>query len=581
MSKRSEIRSKVAKSYCRSIAVIDDEVFEPRGSVTLSSRFNSVRRSCQDEGIVCHLFDYPMNPNDIEADRVNKAAVKLALGADVVVLDWALGLADNPENSRAILKLLARDKGFRFVVIYTNKALVRVERVLRNVEELARLKPVGGDWEPLEELKAGEGAEAEGEGELNLADLDEGGAQDSTEVAGEEEVHREAATEAAEPVEAAGFAPRFYHLDHRLFLSVQAKPADPLESAQLVGSIRAALLQSFPDDLHWSGLEMAARVREWFPKVLATLPVGTDKGLQFQSLYQRDGDVADQVAEVLLDELRLALRSDRLQSVSDALLFDEIKGGMQALGESDRLSEIAHKASCAARSLIGLDNAQQEPRAVDPAAFAAVWNNPRLNQAREALQSFKGTGDYFPNSLEEDESRVVYRVVSTYLGAGEEGDSCQRPCEKWASVRESALLKVQRPIETGHIIEDLAKPDALDRWRLCISPLCDCAHPKDGYLVVVGEELPTSRPSAQPETQSSVVVRSSEQPDATTRECQIAWDARRVQFIPKDALEDKEKYKLAGIVRSTFVSRVVHRVFAWQSRVGVDTSEFVRRVRNE
>ncbi len=127
-SQVKEKRKNIIRSFCRTILWIDDEIPLCDGEkVSLSKLFKEKMSEFESHGLLCHLKGFPQTHADggsdfyVEEGAIEDAVrtcVKLALQADVVIIDWKLGDVDSSCHAQNIIKeLLGSDKGFRFIVV--------------------------------------------------------------------------------------------------------------------------------------------------------------------------------------------------------------------------------------------------------------------------------------------------------------------------------------------------------------------------------------------------------------------------------------------------------------------------------
>ena len=104
---------------------------------------------------------------------------------------------------------------------------------------------------------------------------------------------------------------------------------------------------------------------------------------------------------------------------------------------------------------------------------------------------------------------------------------------------------------------------------MCISPACDCYRPPNGdkYLYIQGYEEATIARSKARHTQYCIQGKN------------IKWDASLI--ITESNLFNIDGYEFWGTLRDAFASRVIQRIWAYLSRVGVDTSEYIHLQRKE
>ena len=129
----ANVRNEIVRKFCRTILWIDDGINLQEGLMVRkpvdSPLFWEKLKEFSEAGLLCHLQGFPL-VEDIEGDdpfssevgkEVEKCA-KLALQADIVIVDWMLGSVDSSKYAQEIVRnLLGDTQGFRFVVILSQK----------------------------------------------------------------------------------------------------------------------------------------------------------------------------------------------------------------------------------------------------------------------------------------------------------------------------------------------------------------------------------------------------------------------------------------------------------------------------
>lgn len=125
------IRNKVVQKFCRTVLWIDDEIHLDQGlaaegtSPLFKDKFEEFTKS----GLLCHMMGFPETrsgsdpyASQSEVNEVLQSCVSLALQSDIVIVDWMLGSTDSSEHAERIIKqVVGKDKGFRFIVVLSNK----------------------------------------------------------------------------------------------------------------------------------------------------------------------------------------------------------------------------------------------------------------------------------------------------------------------------------------------------------------------------------------------------------------------------------------------------------------------------
>lgn len=129
----NEIRNKVIQKFCRTVLWIDDEIHLDQGLAAEGTP--SLFRNKYDEftrsSLLCHMMGFPaVRPGSDpyvpqpEVDEILPSCKALALQADIIILDWMLGSTDSSVYAEEIVKhVVGKNKGFRFIVVLTNKEL--------------------------------------------------------------------------------------------------------------------------------------------------------------------------------------------------------------------------------------------------------------------------------------------------------------------------------------------------------------------------------------------------------------------------------------------------------------------------
>ncbi len=534
MSTFEEVKKEISEKYCRSLVVIDDEIFDEIGGFT--DRFNLLREQFEKSGILTHFFNY--KDKQVDSDDLRERAVKLSEKSDIIILDWQLDTGDTPEEAIKIIKHLIDDQKIRFIIINTQKTLDTVHKTLGNV------------------LKKEKGFDKTNDNS--------------------------------------------YEINNRTFITIRKKDDTKNDAKNLLDHIYSLLDNSFPDYLHWAALALAVESRELFPKIMAKLPQGTNGALIFQMLYQKDNEVAHQVAEVLLDELRVRVTDNPLASVQDNLLFDELQKATNTKTKELKSDELVQKLApdiiksindenkrkkglknvvkkieneSLKNDIIEIIDRDNQNKGLEEEKviinrhinnFHQKWqaNDLDLNLIREQLSS---------NNPKESEYFIITNQPHKPITKHIEFVCTDKPeHNKWANLRESVLLESENSnkLQVGSV---WTKKNDSNKYYLCVTPSCDCYHPKEGFLFIIGQEADI-KASKKYETQYFI------------NKTHIKFDATRFHFenytnqldnpLPTD-------YDFIGILRAEFVNRIIQRVWSYQSRVGVDTSEYIRKLRNE
>lgn len=494
-------RSEIAKEYCRSILVVDDEIFEVKDGGPLRKHYKKFFESCESEGVLCHMHQYSAQSSDDNA-AIKKVA-KLAKKSDIIILDWFLWHSDpakrgNSGSSEATIEILTQlidQEELKFIFIYTN---------VDDINDVVH----------------------------TLKDKIESNFQNITE--------RVSTTQLEDSKD-----PQYFSIN-KLFIGIHhKKEAAEEDSAHLLELVQELLEVSYSDYLHWAGLELSTRIRDLMPQILASLPTGTNGPVLYQHLFQEEGELSDQTTEVILDELRAQMVQAPIKIFSDEVLSSEYKklnikeleynSKGEALKQIDQLSDqyiVSHYD-------------------IKDKAFSGLLK--KSNLSAEEKQKFKKS-----LQLTDSDKKITESVLFST-------DDHQ----KWANFRESMLLKLTknssaRLVWPGYIYK---KSSNSNEYLLCISPACDCYRPENKQLLFV-KGNPTKEGKSEM-TQTKTVVDGSS----------VNWSAKKVFTF--DINQIKDNYQHFGALRKDFVNRIIQRVWNHQTRVGVDSSELLRRIRKE
>ncbi len=120
-----EIRKDIVRKFCRTILWIDDEIFLDKGLNQCPQLFKTKFEEFSSAGLLCHLMGFPtvVSGPDPYSDppvlgKALESCEKLARQADIVIVDWELGLRNSSEYAKRIIHTLTnKERGFRFIVI--------------------------------------------------------------------------------------------------------------------------------------------------------------------------------------------------------------------------------------------------------------------------------------------------------------------------------------------------------------------------------------------------------------------------------------------------------------------------------
>lgn len=485
MNRFREVRQKIAHDFCKSLVVIDDEIYDQDKKI--KDIFNDLREKCEESGILNHLFQYTDNNNGNINDRV----VNICKSADVIILDWHLKL-DTSEDAIAILNELQNEKRIRFIVINSQVDINTI------IPEFQQAFP---------KCKSCNVPDRSPETPAFSSD-DEGG-----------ELYQEETKSNKSDLK------NSYIINDSIFITIRNKEKIPKDAEDLLNIITELLENAFKDYLHWAGLELSVRIRKITSELIANLPRQTNGALLFQTLFQGENEVSQQVCEVLLDEIKEIIADDSLEAVNDQLLFAELKK-------------------------YAIKSEEME--------LAAKWKSIKdFSNIRKALndRDKKTQSSFFGKSGHTGIDTFINSVLNEDLGH-----------KHWANLRESILMmKTNKNLQPGTVLKHKENDN---KYYLCITPACDCYRPRNGYLFVIGTEL------------TEDVGSNNYQTKYYTANKHITWDASEFIF-EKEIATINENYEIIGHLRFSFINRIIQRIWSYQSRVGIDTSEYIRKKRRE
>lgn len=263
----NELRKHIVKRYCKSAIWIDNEILDDQ-SIDYTNEsilrkhfsfFSRIAREFQEEGVSCSLKSFPEfqqgdDPYAEDKDQALNACKELALASDIILIDWILGLPDSPDYCIEIVEQVIQSEGNRFIVILSQAD---------DVEETFKTKfPTF-----------------------------------STNAHG------------------------WWSNDKGAFITVQNKinfkeQSVDSSSTKLLDKIFVLMTEVYKDYLHWTALEMAAKIKEITPKWISSLPVGTDLGVLAEHIHSTES-VKETIFENLMDDLHFSLDSNHLSCLED------------------------------------------------------------------------------------------------------------------------------------------------------------------------------------------------------------------------------------------------------------------------
>ncbi len=532
--KWTELQDTIAQRYCGTVLVLDDEVevcTKTGDGVQINPLFLSAKRAFENKGMLCDLRHIEHDFDDHERIKHLRQQWRRS---DTVVLDWYLGggkqTLKDPTNALQVLRDLSESGGFRFALIQSkenpDQIVARLRKEFPECTDMLvapQQNPTADDDES--EVVSEEDLVPDLENGIQMTD-----GQPSMTVSSSQE------------------APSTYRLTPSLYVSVVEKDKDHKRVVDVPFFFASGLKRAFPDHLHWVGFDFASRVRELLPKVLAALPSGTDVALVFQALLQGDDELGDSLVECLTDEVRELLRSNSLESASDKTIIEHfIEMSRTEGGSSAWNTATARGVKDACKYVHSIDVADQP-------VFAQYFGGQNMQVAKGRKKVQEQLSDFIAHSLK--------------LAVGSEGKGLH---DGFGALREHYQTETAKRLTTGIVL----RRSGVDtrEWLLCLSPSCDCARGDEEreYLFVEGEELGT------PQSETVNTVQTCLSLDGGF--VHIKWSSKRFKTI-KCSPYEVTGFEFHSRLRDDFVYLLTQRVFGWQSRVGVNTSEFLR-VRRE
>jgi hypothetical protein len=527
-------RLKIAKEYCRSIAVLDDDIDPSKPDEY--QRFAKFSQCCSDYSILCHLFQYPKiegDPEDCEVEFLR--AVKIANAADVVVLDWHLSGNNSPAHAKKLLKEITNVPSVKFIIINTNAFSTGIE------EELRQIFPFN-----LQNIPS------------NFNEVNEEEDESPIVIAGEQ---------ITPPINYQ------FLINNSIFIWARQKnTSTEIDAQDLLKYVFNSLSGSFTDYMHWAGLELAARSRVHILRIIDALPKGMDTALLFQLLHQEADEVSHKVAEILLEDLKNLFEIEPLHSINDNALFENLVHLMKGKIADESIVTVFPKnlkdniQSGLAKKKDGKHLSREEINAsLTCNKLLEKWNNSELSDLRKMKE------EYFPS----DDPELISKTID-FITTGEKNQS--KGHTSWASLNESYLPIQKMPdiLRQGIVLKRLFNTECQPRFEflLCITPSCDCYRPKlinFKYLFIEGQAINLDK---KPKRQSIT--------NSTIKDTHIAWDATKLIVIENPLQTQGEKvYDVIGQLRPLVTQRIIQRLWTYQSRVGIDTSELIRIQRGE
>tara|TARA_R110002049_G_scaffold272183_2_gene449654 strand:- start:1211 stop:2767 length:1557 start_codon:yes stop_codon:yes gene_type:complete len=510
-------RREIAAHFCRTVLVLDDEILEHSdGSSTLdhAAQFLKAKEKFAEKGILCDLRHVGKTV-EASCDAMRNSLRH----ADVVVVDWYLGVGsgEDPKESISVLNEMLRIGGERFVAIHSQE---EPETIREYLGKAFRVKAPNRKYQ----------GEAEDAGVVPIIESgkDETDLPENDEASPEILTLRNLSSEADEGERGS-----------KIHVCILHKRTPSETADQLPNAILRALENAFPDHLHWVGLEFAARVRDMLPALVRGLPSDMDVALIFQSLVQRRDELAKDLVECLCLELLEIFRFEPLSSASDEVL-------------NGRFLEMA--------------NLQ------DPSTFKGnpgKWLSELLGSAPQTTpKDWAVNRKILGKGVREKFSGELERLFGVTTGSSDKAHY------RYAALREHLHSVQPSRIELypGVVMIDTSL-SAKMKWRLCLTPACDCGGSAEHeHLFVFGIER-----GSETETNGRGVWTSIY---SGTHEVEVKWMMSSFH-TQKCTSTGPTNWSPVTILRDPFVQKIVQSLWGQQSRIGVNTSEVRRVVRND
>lgn len=271
------IRRDIMMKFLHSIVWIDDEIcperVDSRGDL-FRTFFYPAASVFQKQGFLVHLYPYSTEITDDEDDtfadsRVSdsyESAEKLALNADIVILDWHLGRED-PNNSIRLLQRLGRESSIRYIIVLS-KFADTFERDLKT-SDMLKISQRHSDTSHLFRYNGNAWINNKG-----------------------------------------------------THVIVMKKPESPQTNAEefgasVIDTVFSLITQANPDYLHWAAVEIAAKLRHSIPEWIQAIPHGTDLAL-LSELISDKTEAREFIPEHLLEDLAHIAKVNALESLEIA-----------------------------------------------------------------------------------------------------------------------------------------------------------------------------------------------------------------------------------------------------------------------
>lgn len=260
-NKTDTIRRDIMTKFLRTLVWIDDEIHPDKTEAAgepFRSFFYPTAQEFQKRKLLVHLHPYDPDTSSDEDDTFAAdsesfdSAVTLAKRADVIILDWHLGLADRPVNSIKLLKRLKEESAIRYIVVlsqFADKFEAEMKEGQMLVDDSGKsveshvFKNIGNAW-----------ANNQGTHIIVMKKPDFG----------------------------------------------SYSPAD--FSSSVIDAIYALMSKANPDYLHWAAIEIAAKLRHSIPGWVQSIPRGTDSAV-LSELISEDTEARSFIPEHLLEDL--------------------------------------------------------------------------------------------------------------------------------------------------------------------------------------------------------------------------------------------------------------------------------------
>jgi hypothetical protein len=513
----ADTKKNIAAKFCRTVLVLDDQILEHTDGSTNSLDHAEQFLKAKEQFAKKGIL-CDLRHIDKTADASGEAMRTCLSHADVVVVDWYLGVGSGNDPRESIAVL---DE----ILKMGGERFVAIhsQETADNIRNVLITKF---------ELAASV-AEFRGESE------------DSDVIPLRESESAPAKATQKRPPEILTLSPKEPNAlrKSKIHLCILHKRTPSETAEELPNAILAALEKAFPDHLHWVGLEFASRVRDMLPELVRGLPSEMDVALVFQALVQAPNELADDLAECLCLELREMLRFDHLRSATDDVVIGRFMEGIAA----HPISEFKGNPG------------KWIPELLDPALTTLPKDWVRTHKVLD-------------NNARSNFCSLLETVLKAPCGISDKAHS------RYAALREHlhSVSSEKIKLYPGVVLtadESLTSESTDAKWMLCLTPACDCARDKEhDHLFVFGYETKDRERTVSRGVCTSI--------HSGEHAVELKWMVSSFH-TRKCVSEGPVGWKPVTILRDPFVQKIVQSLWGQQSRIGVNTSEVQRIIRND